>query len=263
MDRSLSVGSNSERLSPSAHRHANCNADCMIKIILADHQRIFRIGMASALAVEDDIRIVGQPRSVEHLLNALKRFRAQVLVLSSAYLGRFAEIKQACSDQRTSILLLEESEDLTLSQFSADVHGVIQRSADQAALVRCIRHLARGGSVSRFVPNQPVEYREDSVGFRVRQRLSPLDFRIIGLVVQGYRNREIALRLGRTEQGIKNSLRRIFDKTGVSDRLELALFVLHHRVVDRVAADAVPAQTLSSVAAMQLPRDLNFRRPVN
>ena len=78
----------------------------MINVILADHQKIFRIGMASALAAEDDIRIVGQPRSVEQLLNGLERFRAHVLVLSSAFLDKLAEIKQVADRQLTAILLL-------------------------------------------------------------------------------------------------------------------------------------------------------------
>jgi len=117
----------------------------MIKVILADHQRIFRIGMASALAAEDDIRIVGQPHSVEQLLHGLENFRAHVLVLSSAFLGRLDEIKRSAADQQTAILLLEEPGNVIASQFSPEVSGVMQRSADESTALRCIRHLARGG----------------------------------------------------------------------------------------------------------------------
>jgi DNA-binding CsgD family transcriptional regulator len=60
--------------------------------------------------------------------------------------------------------------------------------------------------------------------------------RIVALIVQGCKNREIATRLKTTEQVIKNYLRSIYDKTGVSDRLELALFTLHHRVLAEAAA---------------------------
>uniref|UniRef100_E6QLN7 HTH luxR-type domain-containing protein n=1 Tax=mine drainage metagenome TaxID=410659 RepID=E6QLN7_9ZZZZ len=61
--------------------------------------------------------------------------------------------------------------------------------------------------------------------------------RIVALIVQGCKNREIAFRLKTTEQVVKNYLRSIYDKTGVSDRLELALFTLHHRVLAEAAAD--------------------------
>jgi DNA-binding NarL/FixJ family response regulator len=59
----------------------------------------------------------------------------------------------------------------------------------------------------------------------------------VALIVQGCKNREIANRLKTTEQVIKNYLRSIYDKTGVSDRLELALFTIHHRVLAQAAAE--------------------------
>ena len=71
----------------------------------------------------------------------------------------------------------------------------------------------------------------DSVGARVRLRLTPKEMEIVALIVQGYKNKQIALQLGTTEQVIKNYLRSVYDKTGVSDRLELALFTIHHRVL--------------------------------
>jgi DNA-binding NarL/FixJ family response regulator len=78
---------------------------------------------------------------------------------------------------------------------------------------------------------------EDMVGTRVRDRLTPKEMRIVALIAQGCKNREIALRLKTTEQVIKNYLRSIYDKTGVSDRLELALFTIHHRVLAQAAAE--------------------------
>ena len=56
----------------------------MINVIIADHQAIFRAGIAKVLAVEEDIRIVGQPQSAEQLLNALEKLRSRVLILSSS-----------------------------------------------------------------------------------------------------------------------------------------------------------------------------------
>jgi len=235
----------------------------MINVILADHQRIYRIGMASALAAEDDIRIIGQPHSIDQLLCGLERFRAHVLILSSAFMGMLTEIRQTAARNHTAILLLEDQASGFLPQFEPEVNGVMQRSADESTVVRCIRHLARGGKVLRFVCNESIEVRRDLEDFRVRRRLSQLELRIIALVVQGLKNREIASQLGSTEQGIKNSLRRIFDKTGVSDRLELALFVLHHGTLlgSHSTIHAVP--TLNSMAVLPPVRDAGFRRTVH
>jgi len=235
----------------------------MINIILADHQRIFRIGMASVLAAEDDFRIVGQPYSVDQLLHGLEKFRPHVLLLSSAYLGTLDEIKRIADRQHTAILLLAEAGDPVSMTFSTDLQGVIQRSTPESTVVHCVRHLARGGRVLRITHHQSADDRQDSVGIRVRQRLSPLELRIVVFVVQGYRNREIALRMGTTEQAVKNSLRRIFDKTGVYDRVQLALFVLHHRILAGDPVSAIPPLALHSVAAIPSLRGLSRRATVN
>src|SRR6202035_3090775 len=71
------------------------------------------------------------------------------------------------------------------------------------------------------VPSELTE--NDMVGLRVRDRLTAKELRIVALIVQGYKNKEIATQLGTTEQVIKNYLRNVYDKIGVSDRLELAL----------------------------------------
>jgi DNA-binding NarL/FixJ family response regulator len=81
----------------------------------------------------------------------------------------------------------------------------------------------------------------DFVGARVRDRLTPKELRIVALIVQGFKNKEIAKQLGTTEQVIKNYLRNVYDKIGVSDRLELALFTVHHRILAEAAAATAAA----------------------
>ncbi len=83
----------------------------MINVIIADHQAIFRAGVAKVLAVEDDIRIVGQPQSHEQMLNALEHLRAHVLVVSTNFLPLFAEITALTAGQNTKILVVAELTD--------------------------------------------------------------------------------------------------------------------------------------------------------
>ena len=72
----------------------------------------------------------------------------------------------------------------------------------------------------------------------MRDRLTPKEMQIVALIVQGCKNKDIAEQLSTKEQVIKNYLRSIYDKTGVNDRLELALFTLHHRLLAEAAARA-------------------------
>jgi len=80
----------------------------------------------------------------------------------------------------------------------------------------------------------------------VRDRLTAKELRIVALIVQGYKNKEIASQLGTTEQVIKNYLRKIYDKLGVSDRLELALYCLHNKIIQSEADEEVMAQKILS-----------------
>ena len=69
---------------------------------------------------------------------------------------------------------------------------------------------------------------------------------IITCITQGKRNKEIAYQLGTTEQVIKNYLRKIYDKLGVSDRLELALYCLHNKIIQADSDEETLAQKIMS-----------------
>ena len=78
-------------------------------------------------------------------------------------------------------------------------------------------------------------------GTRPKVQLTPKETLIVSCVTQGMKNKEIALRVGTTEQVVKNYLRKVYDKLGVADRLELALYCLNHHVVDNAKVPALPA----------------------
>src|SRR5271165_6132605 len=208
----------------------------MINVIIADHQAIFRAGAAKVLAVEDDIRIVGQPQSSGQMLNAIDHLRAHVLLISTSFLPQFSEIKELTARHSTATLVLAENGDEASAFIAMGAAGVVYRSINGSTIVEAVRRLARGETFVH-TPNSSVdEISEDLVGIRVRERLSQKELRIVAAVVRGYKNREIAMQLFTTEQVVKNGLRSIFDKIGVSDRLELALFVLHHRMLAHATA---------------------------
>ena len=108
---------------------------------------------------------------------------------------------------------------------------LVFRNVTGAALVECVRAVAGGDT---WVPPQLMvadSPEEDMVGKRVRDRLTPKEMRIVALIVQGCKNREIALRLKTTEQVIKNYLRNVYDKIGVSDRTQAAVWAVRKELV--------------------------------
>jgi two-component system nitrate/nitrite response regulator NarL len=110
------------------------------------------------------------------------------------------------------------------------VQGIIPRSISPDLLVKCVRRIAAGET---WIDNQSTNcvieaYRSQATALTSRPHLSPKELEIVTCITQGMRNKEIAFQLGTSEQVIKNYLRKVYGKIGVADRLELALYCLHH-----------------------------------
>jgi len=209
----------------------------MNKVILADSQAIFRAGTAKVLASDDDFRIIAQCSDSERMMHAATTFPSSVVIFASALKPELSRLKVLLDTVGSRGIVIVENSESPQIYLQSGFNGVIFRNTTGASLIECVRRVVAG---EIWQPLQAVLTElsdEDLVGTRVRDRLTPKEMRIVALIVQGCKNREIATRLKTTEQVIKNYLRSIYDKTGVSDRLELALFILHHRVLAEAAAD--------------------------
>jgi DNA-binding NarL/FixJ family response regulator len=210
-----------------------------IRVILADSQAIFRVGMRKIFALEDDIRVVAQADSIENLRSAIERFPTDVVLLEGSLLTGSAntipELIKTTPNIKIIVQAATADETHTVELFRRGVRGIIPRSISPDLLVKCVRKIATGET---WIDNQSVNwvieaYRTQASALtnpRNQPKLSPKELAIITCITQGKRNKEIAYQLGTTEQVIKNYLRKVYDKLGVSDRLELALYCLHHQL---------------------------------
>jgi DNA-binding NarL/FixJ family response regulator len=236
----------------------------LINVIIADHQPVYRAGIAKLLATEDDMRIIAQPLSPDHLLNAIERLRPHVLILSSGFLPDSEQTRKVtgiAGERQIAVLVLTENIENTPEFIPLGVQGVFYRSIKGEMLIEGVRRLSQGG---RFLQmHAAAEISADLIGERVTSKLSCRELKIISAVVRGYRNSDIALQMGTTVPLLKKMIRTIFDKTGVSGRLELALFVVHHQVLAHAAAEqhlefpALPALTLQRRARFSVPAAAN------
>lgn len=209
----------------------------MTKIILADSQAIFRAGTAKVLATNDDLRIIAQCADLERLKHAIDTFPGSVVLFATSLQPDLIRVRHLLEVAGSRGIVIAENNDSAGKYLEQGFRGVVFRSVTGSSLVDCVRRVAAGDVWSPPQLVVPETSDEDLVGSRVRDRLTPKEMRIVALIVQGCKNREIALRLKTTEQVIKNYLRSIYDKTGVSDRLELALFTIHHRALATAAAE--------------------------
>ncbi len=226
-----------------------------IRIILADSQTIYRVGIRKIFALEDDIRVVAQAESFESLRAALDRSPADVALVEGSLLtatpNAIPELLRQAPNVKLIVQAVATDEGQTVDLYRRGVRGIISRSISPDLLVRCVRRIHEGET---WIDNQSVNwvieaYRAQAAALvspRSQPRLSPKEMAIIACITQGKRNKEIAFQLGTTEQVIKNYLRKIYDKLGVSDRLELALYCLHNKIIQ---ADADEEAAVKKLAA--------------
>jgi DNA-binding NarL/FixJ family response regulator len=207
----------------------------MDRVILADNQAIFRAGTARVLALEADMQIVAQISEADRLLGCLQSFRGSTVLFSTGLKADMNAVANALKETGCRGILIAEKAEPIAESVVSQLSGIILRSVTAMELVESVRRVNRGMRMVSL-PQSQILQNQDAVGMRVRDRLTPKEMQIVALIVQGCKNKEIALQLGTKEQVIKNYLRSIYDKTGVSDRLELALFTLHHKVLAEAAA---------------------------
>jgi len=229
----------------------------MNKVILADSQAIFRAGTAKVLATDENYRIIAQCSDTERMMHAVTTFPGAIVIFASAMKPELARLRVLFETMNSRGIVIAENTESPTTYLQQGFSGVIFRNTTGSALVECVRRVVAGEIWQPLQGMMTSEQDEDMVGTRVRDRLTPKEMRIVALIVQGCKNREIATRLKTTEQVIKNYLRSIYDKTGVSDRLELALFTLHHRVLAQAAADVgnrIEAEELADSAGQSTGR---------
>jgi DNA-binding NarL/FixJ family response regulator len=225
----------------------------VIRVILADSQVIYRVGIRKIFALEDDIRVVAQADSLENLRFAIERYPSDIVLLEGSLLSSttnvIPDMLRAAPDVKLIVQAVASDENQTVELYRRGVRGVISRSISPDLLVRCVRRIAAGET---WIDNKSVSwvieaYRSQAAALvnpRVQLRLSPKEISVITCITQGKRNKEIAGQLGTSEQVIKNYLRKIYDKLGVSDRLELALYCLHNNIIQLAAEEDDEAQKL-------------------
>ena len=213
-----------------------------VRIIVADSEGIFRVGMGKIFALEKDLEVVAQTETLLQTLAAVSNTSADIILFEAGLSPNPGEavsevIRRAQPDTRVIVVAHHTGEEETVEYLRRGARGILTRSVSPELLVRCVRKVAAGET---WLDNQGVNWVIEAYRSQAEQgttpkqqlRLSEKEMLIIGGVTQGLKNKDIALEVGTTEQVVKNYLRKIYDKLGVSDRLELALYSMHRRLLD-------------------------------
>jgi len=209
-----------------------------IRILVADREEVFRLGVRQLFSLEDDLRVVAQAAASEQAVSLAERFKPQVLMVQGEIAaeppGNFMEqIRRASARSKVVITASAVMGDMASRYMEGGAAGVVSRSAALSRFVRCVRE-AMKHQAGPVRATGPVLVKPQ--GNPRRPPVRPVDTltkrekSVIACLMQGLPNREISQRLSIAEQTVKNHLRSIFDKVGVSDRLELVLYAVHEKL---------------------------------
>jgi DNA-binding NarL/FixJ family response regulator len=229
-----------------------------IRIVLADDHPIVRDGLKKMLSLESDLEVVGEANDGREALEQVQMHEPDILILDLRMpnldgINALQTLQHINRKTRVIILTASEDKNEFVQAMKLGCSGIVLKQTAPELIVKSIRKVNDGeiwldshttAAVMRQFAivggegNSAVSSRSSTTHFqqsgssgqaKVRER-SPLSARereIVGLVAQGYKNKEMAEKMFISEQTVKNHLHNIFDKLGVSDRLELALYAIH------------------------------------
>lgn len=221
-----------------------------IRVLVADREGIFRLGLKKLLAVEDDLRVVGEAENAAETISRAETFRPDLLFIQEEILAErggnlISEVLAVAPQCKVVATSSSSSDESSMRHVRNGAAGVILKTVDPQMFIKCARRVKEGET---WIPKRQVSTMAKLLETNPQNPPRPVDTLtrrekvIISYLMQGWRNREISKHLLISEQTVKNHLRTIYDKVGVSDRLELVLYAIHqHMELPPVQPAATPA----------------------
>jgi DNA-binding NarL/FixJ family response regulator len=215
-----------------------------VRILIADDHPLFRDGLRRLLSSEAGFEVVGEGADGEEILAVARRTSADLLLLDLSMPRRggmevLRELAIANIGLRTLLLTASIDKIQIIQALKLGACGVILKESTTQQLFESIRCVMAGQfwigneSVSDVVRALRGRSPAEIAGARPRDfGLTPRELEVVGMIIAGYSNPDIAQRCCISEQTVKHHVSNIFNKLGVSNRLELALFAVNHRLTD-------------------------------
>jgi DNA-binding NarL/FixJ family response regulator len=217
-----------------------------VRIFLTGHNGLFREGLKTLLEEQPGFRVVGEAFDGEEVTRIAKRSHPDILVIEAelpdlSILEAVRSLQKAHPKLKIILLVADMKKNLSSAAFETGVRGIILKESAANSLFKCISAVMDG---KFWIPGKGIS---DSPQFGETNHTQKIDttpakfgltkreMQILTLVAAGRTNREIAKRVTISEQTVKHHVTNIFDKIGVYNRLELALFAVHHGLTTSAA----------------------------
>lgn len=242
--------------------------DSPVSIVLATDTPILRDALRSIIEGAEDLRLTGCIETPEELDSLRSKSKPDLVILDAAFAdGNLLPTIDKLIEGNAKVLLIGGEEDKTpiIEALLRGLNGVIGRKSTPDLIRRCIRAVVSGeiwvsrqltaalidslrsGSadtsalsqtVARMFQGERKEPNAATANEENRFALTRRELQVIGALVEGQTNKDIAATFGVSEYTVKHHLTNIFDKLGVYNRVELVLFAINHHLASAQGSDA-------------------------
>jgi DNA-binding NarL/FixJ family response regulator len=217
----------------------------MIRLLIVDSFPVVRAGLRTILSGSPDIQIVGEAQDGNEAVDRALELLPDVILMELRLpnldgLAVLRTLHTRAPQAKVLLFTASENKEDFIESMKLGCCGILPKDAGAALIAKSIQKVYAGeiwldsnttaAVIRQFATPLDPALAQVAANAKPRERaqLSQREREIIVLIAQGYKNKEIAEKMFITEQTVKNHLHNVFDKLGVSDRLELALYAIHN-----------------------------------
>jgi DNA-binding NarL/FixJ family response regulator len=212
-----------------------------VRVVIADDHPTFRDGLTRLLETDRDLRVVGSAGDGDEATRLVHELEPDLLLLDVAMprkpgLVALREMREQEVRARVILVTAALDRDELISGLQLGAQGIVLKESASEVLFKSIHAVVAGHywvgrnrvadlttALQQLLASHPQPSRKH-FGLTARE------LEIISVILGGYSNSDIATKFSISEKTVKHHLTNIFDKLGVSNRLELALFAVHHKI---------------------------------
>lgn len=199
----------------------------MIRVVIADDHKVVRVGLEQLLRTFDDVEFLGAGVGGEEAVALCEQHRPDVLLLDLSMpdldgIEVTARLREVAPDTRVVVFTSFSDRDRIVQALDAGAVGYLLKDAEPDELHAAVRAAARGEAP--LTPRAAAALLAHRRSRPPEVELTPREREVLGLVVDGLANKQIARRMGISEKTVKGHLTNLFQRIGVADRTQAALW---------------------------------------